>query len=36
MSHIYVTALPMPDDMIECMNKLAWKQKMSPELIFAD
>ena len=26
----------MPDDMIKCMNKLAQKQKMSLELIFAD
>ena len=34
--NIYVTALPMPDNMIYHMNKLEWKQKMSPELIFAD
>ena len=36
MSHIYATALPMQDGMIEHMNKLPWKQKMSPQLIFVD
>ena len=31
MSCISVTALPMPDDVIACVNKFSQKQKMSPQ-----
>ena len=33
---IHVTALPMPDDVIERINKLAEQQKMNSGLVFAD
>ena len=35
-NRLHATALPMPDDVIDKIHRMAWQQKNNPGLIFAD